>query len=145
MKSMDEQPSPASAPGDRRSESEHAPGCDGELLAAPIEALMPELRAGKSWLSWWMATLPGARHPERRPQPPAPAEKALKSRKISNARRWFGAVLVAVAGGALASRVLTEADVIIHSYHGVAEEVPLGEVPYAHFPFELRRWGDDQD
>ena len=41
--------------------------------------------------------------------------------------------------------LLTEADVIIHSYHGVAEEVPLGKVPYAHFPFELRRWSDDQD
>jgi len=35
---------------------------------------------------------------------------------------------------------LTEADVIIHSYHGLAEEVPLGSVPYAHFPFEIRRW-----
>ncbi|HMF41055.1 MAG TPA: hypothetical protein VKQ32_10180 [Polyangia bacterium] len=38
--------------------------------------------------------------------------------------------------------VLTEHDVIIHSFHGVAEQVPLGEVPYAHFPFEVRRWKD---
>jgi hypothetical protein len=38
--------------------------------------------------------------------------------------------------------VLTEADVVIHSFHGVAEEVPLGGVPYAHFPFEVRRWPD---
>jgi len=36
--------------------------------------------------------------------------------------------------------VLTERDVIIHSFHGVAEQVPLGRVPYAHFPFEVRRW-----
>jgi hypothetical protein len=35
---------------------------------------------------------------------------------------------------------LTEDDVVIHSYHGLAEEIPLGRVPYAHFPFEVRRW-----
>jgi hypothetical protein len=38
---------------------------------------------------------------------------------------------------------LTPADVVIHSYHGLAEEVPLGDVPYAHFPFEVRRWPTD--
>jgi hypothetical protein len=37
---------------------------------------------------------------------------------------------------------LDESDLIIHSHHGVAEEVPLGSVPYAHFPFEVRRWID---
>jgi hypothetical protein len=35
---------------------------------------------------------------------------------------------------------LGENDVVIHSYHGKAEEVPLGTVPYRHFPFEIRRW-----
>jgi hypothetical protein len=38
--------------------------------------------------------------------------------------------------------ILTPADVVIHSYHGVAEEASLGGVPYAHFPFEIRRWTD---
>ena len=55
----------------------------------------------------------------------------------------FGFQTAVVVEDRLPRGVLNEDDVIIHSYHGVAEEVPLGSVPYAHFPFEVRRWAAD--
>jgi len=36
--------------------------------------------------------------------------------------------------------VLDAGDRVVHTYHGVAEEVRLGALPYAHHPVQLLRW-----
>ncbi|MBN1946929.1 MAG: hypothetical protein JW797_14745 [Bradymonadales bacterium] len=35
---------------------------------------------------------------------------------------------------------LNEEDLIIHTYHGLAEEVPFHQLPYRQHPFDLLRW-----
>lgn len=35
---------------------------------------------------------------------------------------------------------LDDEDLVIHTYHTRAEELPFSSLPYAHTPFEVRRW-----
>ena len=39
--------------------------------------------------------------------------------------------------------VLSDNDLIIHTYHGVAEEIPFSKLPYRNHPFEILRWSPD--
>ncbi len=36
--------------------------------------------------------------------------------------------------------VLSDNDLIIHTYHGAAEEIPFSRLPYRNHPFEILRW-----
>jgi hypothetical protein len=52
----------------------------------------------------------------------------------------FGFQTAVVAEDRDPAGVLSDNDLIIHTYHGAAEEIPFSRLPYRNHPFEILRW-----
>lgn len=52
----------------------------------------------------------------------------------------FGFQTAVVAEHRDPAAALGDNDLIIHTYHGVAEEIPFSRLPYRNHPFEVLRW-----
>lgn len=52
----------------------------------------------------------------------------------------FGFQTAVVAENRDPTGMLSDDDLIIHTYHGMAEELPFSRLPYRNHPFEVLRW-----